>query len=488
MRSTWDSRLGRRAFIKASAFAGAGLVVPTGWLLGCGSDDDSGEVAVPLEVDPSRPWWLQNNFEPVFDEVTETALEVRGAIPSALDGLFVRNGSNPQASDNTHWFLGDGMLHGVRIRDGQALWYRNRYIQTPLYENGLNTQESGAPLGGNNQSNVSAIYHAGRVLTSGEVGLPYQIDPNDLSTVGVHDFDGRLNTSFTAHPKIDPATGYLHFFGYFFAPPYLTYHVADASGVLIHSEVVPSHGPAMIHSFAITDRDVIFWELPVLFDATLFQSSGWPFAWDESFGARVGVMPLGGPASEIRWVEIEPCYVFHELNAFREGDDVVIDVCRYDRMMAGERFGAVNPYLTRWRVGTAGEELSFSEQRLDDTLWEFPFHDRRFTGRPNRYGWLTTTRRHRDTIDLAGVAMRDQQTGEVRLWDAGPNKHAGEAFFVPGGEGEGDGWLMTYVYDRARDTSDLVILDAMEVERGPVAEIRMPRRVPFGFHGLWVPA
>jgi carotenoid cleavage dioxygenase-like enzyme len=486
MRSTFDSRLSRRAFLRASAFAGAGLTLPGRWLLGCGSDD-GGTAAVPLEVDPSLPWWLQNNFEPVFEEITETDLEVRGSIPSSLDGLYVRNGSNPQAANNTHWFFGDGMLHGVRIRDGRALWYRNRYIRTPLYEGGLTAVEGGAPLGGNNQSNVSAIYHAGKVLTSGEVGLPYEIDPSDLSTVGAYDFAGELSTSFTAHPKIDPATGHLHFFGYFFAEPYVTYHVADASGALIHSEVVPGRGPTMMHSFAITDRDAIFWELPVLFDGQ-FEPSGWPFSWDESFGARIGVMPLGGRAADLRWVEIDPCYVFHELNAFREGDDVVVDVCRYDRMMAGERFGTVNPRLTRWRIGTGGEALTFSDQQLDDTLWEFPFHDRRFTGRPNRYGWLTTVREHPDTIDLAGVASRDQQTGEVRIWDPGPNSHAGEAFFVPDGDGEGEGWLMTFVYDHARDTTDLVILDALAVERGPVAEIRMPSRVPYGFHGLWVPA
>lgn len=487
MRSTFNSRLSRRAFLRASAFAGAGLTLPGGWLLGCGSDD-GGTEAIPLEVDPSLPWWQQNNFEPVFEEITETDLQVRGSIPSSLDGLYVRNGSNPQAADNLHWFLGDGMLHGVRIRDGRALWYRNRYIRTRMYENGLNTQAAGAPIGPNNQSNVSAVYHAGRLLTSGEVGFPHEIDPSDLSTVGPYDFGGRLNTFFTAHPKIDPATGYLHFFGYFFAQPFLTYHVADERGELIHSEVVSAKGPTMMHSFAITDRDVVFYELPVLFEPSLFASAGFPYAWDESFGARIGVMPLGGPASEIRWVEIDPCYVFHELNAFREGDDVVIDVCRYDRMMAGERLGAVDAYLTRWRIGAGAAELTFAEQRLDDTLWEFPAHDRRYTGRPNRYGWLTTTRSHPDTIDLAGIALRDQRSGEVRIWDPGPSSHSGEVFFVADGEAEGEGWLMTYVHDRALGVTDLVILDALAVERGPIAEIRMPRRVPFGFHGMWVPA
>ena len=422
--------------------------------------------------------------------MTETGLEVRGTIPSSLDGLYVRNGSNPQGGSTSHWFLGDGMLHGVRIRDGQALWYRNRYTQTPLYLNGLDSREAGAPLRGNNQSNVSAIYHAGRLLTSGEVGFPYQIDPEDLSTIGFQDFGGRLNTSFTAHPKIDPVTGHMHLFGYFFAPPFVTYHVVDTAGEIVRSEEVDARGSTMMHSFAITDRDVVFWELPVLFDAERLLADGFPFAWDESFGARVGVGPLGGSAAEIRWVDIEPCYVFHELNAFREGDDVVIDLFRYDRMMDGERLGSVNPYLTRWRIGTGAEQLSFRDERLEERLMEFPTHDRRFTGRYNRYGWFTTTREHPQTIDFHGIAMRDRETGVLEEWDPGVNKHSGESFFVPESPNaaEGEGWLLSFVYDHARDVSDLVILDAMNVVAGPVAEIRMPRRVPYGFHGLWVPA
>ena len=488
MRSTSDSRISRRSFLRASAFAGAGLVVPSGWLIGCGSDDDGSEVAIPIEVDPNLPWWLQNNFEPVAEELTETSLEVRGSIPRSLDGLFVRNGSNPQGGNNTHWFLGDGMLHGVRIRDGKALWYRNRYIRTPLYENNLTTGEAGLPLGGNNQSNVSAIYHAGRLLTSGEVGAPYEINPEDLSTVGVHGFDDRLPGAFTAHPKIDPESGFMHFFGYGFFEPYLRYHVADASGELILTEEIEARASTMMHSFAITEQDTVFWELPVVFRPELLVSTGWPFGWDDDLGARIGIMPLGGSASDMRWVEIDPCYVFHELNAFREGDDVVIDVSRHDRMMDGERFGTNELDLRRWRVDTSRGELSFSEEVLEDLAIEFPFHDRRFTGRRNRYGWFTMTRDHPATLDFGGFAMRDHDSGSLRVWEPGPNRHAGEAFFVAGGEDEGDGWLFSFVYDHASNASDLVILDAMRIERGPVAEIRMPRRVPYGFHGLWVPA
>jgi carotenoid cleavage dioxygenase len=244
----------------------------------------------------------------------------------------------------------------------------------------------------------------------------------------------------------------------------------------------------MIHSFAITDRDAIFWELPVVFDLTIAASGDdFPAAWDASYGARIGILPLGGNGSEIRWVEIDPCYVFHELNAYRDGDDVVLDVCRHDFMMAGERFGSDPLHVHRWRFGTGGDSLTFRDERVVDSGLEFPMHDRRFTGRPHRHGWFTVTRDHPDSLVLGGAAHLDYRSGDVRTWDPGPNRHLGELLFVPGGSGEGEGWLLTYTYNHARDESSFVVLDALDVEHGPVAEIMLPRRVPYGFHGVWVP-
>ena len=487
-RDPFSHSLGRRELLRGMAAAAGGLALAP-WLPGCGDGaTPATNPAVPLRVDPSRPWWLQNNFEPVSAEIEAFDLPVEGALPSALTGVFVRNGSNAQSGMSGHWFLGDGMLHGIRLEGGRAAWYRNRYIETPLFLGGESFAGGGPPLGDNNQSNVSAVYHGGKLLTSGEVGFPFEVDPQTLDTIGVNDFGGRLNTSFTAHPKIDPATGNMHFFGYWFAPPFLTYHVANPSGEIIHSSEIELAANSMMHSFAITDRDVVFWDLPVVFDPSqLTDGSGFPYGWSDAHPARIGVLPLGGTGDQIRWVEIEPCYVFHELNAFRDGDEIVIDVSRFDRMMDGERFGSARNAFYRWRVDTSGSSLSFRDEVLFERLLDFPVHDRRFTGRRNQHGWLTTFRDNPDTVETGGVLHVDWGTGDVREWDPGPNRHLGEPFFVAGGSGEGEGWLLTYTYDHARDRSTFLVLDAQDVERGPVAEIALPQRVPYGFHGVWVP-
>jgi carotenoid cleavage dioxygenase len=176
------------------------------------------------------------------------------------------------------------------------------------------------------------------------------------------------------------------------------------------------------------------------------------------------------------------------VNAFRDGDDVIVDVCRHASMFENGDLSRAPNAIHRWRIGTATSSLTFSDEVVADLGFELPTHDRRYTGRPNRYGWFVTTREHPDTIDLAGTGKIDFSTGESTIWDPGPTRHADEAFFVPVGSGEGEGFPLAFVYDHQSDGSVLAVLDATNVAKGPVAEIRMPRRVPHGFHGCWIPA
>ncbi len=449
---------------------------------------------VPPPVDPSGPWWLQGDFAPVQHEIEAVDLVVEGSLPRGLRGLYVRNGSNPRPGWSPHWFLGDGMVHGVAFENGKATWYRNRYVHTSLLAAGGGLTATGAPGGAAGLSNVSVVHHAGKLLTLGEVGLPYELRASDLSTVGAYDFGGRLAANMTAHPKIDPETGTMHFFGYDFSEPYLVYHVADRDGRLVSSQPVKVKASTMIHDFAITSRDVIFWEMPVLFDMKLAirmvsekRSRIMPYVWRPEYGARIGVMPLGGPTSAIRWVEIEPCYVFHGMNVFRDGDDVVLDVSRMAKVFDRTTLGPP-PHLHRWRVNTAGPALTFHDEQRSDTIADLPTIDRRRAGRPYAHGWRTETRNTPDTVDFAGVVHSDAKTGRETRWDPGERYSSGEWLFVPTGPAEAEGLLMSFVYDKAEDSSSLVVLDARDVAAGPVAKVTVPQRVPYGFHATWVPA
>ena len=448
-------------------------------------------------VDPTRPWWLQANFAPVFDEIDTTSLEVRGALPPSLDGLYVKNGSNPPASDSPHWFFGDGMVHAVRLRGGKAEWYRNRYVQTQPHRDGAGFGE-GAPGGEGNQSNVSALWHGGRLLTSGEVGFPYELDPADLATKGALDFGGALVGSFTAHPKIDPVTGRMHSFGYDFTAPYLRYQIIEPDGTMSHIEPVDLPASTMIHDFQITETDAVFWDLPVVFDLELAiqyindPTSGiMPYEWRPEHGARIGVMPLTGGADRIQWFDIDPCYVFHSVNAFRRGDEVVVDVCRLSSMFTKDSNGlGGEASLRRWTIDTAKGTVADDVLETDDP-GDLPTRDPRRVGREHRYGYLVGTRTNPNTVELGAVIRHDFQQDSRVVWDPGPTRHATEPYFVPGDPSDtadDAGWLLSFVHDDAIDETVLAVLDATDIAAGPVAEVVMPRRVPYGFHATWIPS
>ena len=433
------------------------------------------------------PFHLRGNFAPVMQEVTAFDLPVQGAIPRGLRGRYVRNGPNPKSGTSPHWFVGDGMLHGVELGDGRAVWYRNRWVRTRAF---LEDAKSIRPdftrdvtVG---LANTHVIAHAGRTLALVETSLPTEVT-RELETVGCYDYGGRLTTGMTAHPKICPQTGELHFFAYNYMAPFLTYHRADAQGRLVQSKVIEVPGPTMIHDFAITDGHVVFMDLPLVFDVELAMAGRMPYRWSDDYGARLGLMPRGGRNADVRWFEIAPCYVFHPFNAYEdEGGAIVIDVVRYPELWRSDSSGASPASLHRWRIDrTAGR---VSEQPLDDRAIEFPRVDDRRMGAPYRYGYAVYTERGADKATGTAVIKYDLQTGGSMLHDFGAGRIPAEPVFVPAtaASAEDEGWLLTYVYDGARDGSDLVILDAADVSGKPVATIALPQRVPFGFHGSWI--
>jgi carotenoid cleavage dioxygenase-like enzyme len=433
-------------------------------------------------------FYMEGNFAPVRDETTAYDLPVEGAIPTALDGRYLRNGPNPNGGDPGHWFFGEGMLHGVELTGGRATWYRNRYVRTPSFTEGRHVVgENGMLDIEADVANTHVIAHGGRILALVENRPPTEVT-RELDTVGSFDFGGRLTTAMTAHPKRCPITGELHFFGYGIFPPLLTYHRADAAGNLVQSEEITVGGPTMIHDFAITEHSVIFMDLPVVCDPSLLMAKTMPYRWSDDYGARLGIMPRGGTNADVRWVDIEPCYVFHVLNAAeRQPGHVEINVARYPQLWRDGQNAFEPTTLHRWTVDVAAGTVK--EETIDDRSVEFPRVDERRVGQAARFGYAVQTRPGPDGFAMeTNLVKYDLLSGTTEEHTFGPGRVPGEGVLVPAsdGAGEDDGYVLAYVYDAGRDGSDLVILDASDFSASPVATVALPQRVPFGFHGSWV--
>jgi carotenoid cleavage dioxygenase-like enzyme len=448
----------------------------------------------PVSAPPAPPTFLAGHFAPVPDELTATDLRVRGALPPELSGRLLRNSHNPLPGVTpTHWFKGSGMLHGIRLHGGRAEWYRNRWVRTPALE-GKPYMTPGGPDLTASTAGTHVIAHGGRILALCEANLPFEMS-RELDTVGAYDFAGKLTTAMNAHPKVDPATGELHFYGYSPFPPYLTYHVASADGRLVRSEEIPGTGPSMMHDFAITEHYVVWLDLPVLFNAE--ELSGIPYRWSDDYPARIGLMRREGPA-QVRWFEIEPGYILHLANAYEDGQGrVIIDGPRLDRTgwlkswnwWAGLPGHGPAPadgaYKHRWTLDLATGVVR--EERTDDLVTEFPTLNDGWHGRAHRYDYAVSFPKTQGAD--YGLVKYDQRTGSRQLRPAGPERMPSEAVFVPaaGATGEDEGYLLSVVNDLRRGTAELLVLDATDITALPLATVELPRRVPGGIHGSWIP-
>jgi len=436
------------------------------------------------------PLHLRGNGRPVTEEQTLTDLKVVGSIPAELDGRYLRTGPNPISGTSAHPFFGDGMTHGMRLRDGKALWYRNRYVQTPFIANAdVDVLDPSVMLDmKSSKANTHVVGHAGKILALEEGHFPYVLD-GDLGTVGATDFNGVLKGSFTAHPKICPTTGEMLAFGYSAMEPYLRYLRVSADGELVQTENITVGGPTMMHDFNITRNHVIFMDLPAVFNMELAMSGDMPIRWDDDYPARLGVMPRNGVDSQVKWFDINPCYVFHPMNSYEEGSNIVIDVARFSHIWRESAMDFPAPELWRWTINTATGKVH--EEQIDDRSAEFPRVADSVIGLKHRYGYMAAQAfGSENPANTSGAILKyDRETGARSDIEFGRGRVGGEAVFVPSADpkSEDDGYLMTYVYDAATDASSFVIMDAATMDDAPVAEVELPR-VPGGFHGSWVPA
>ena len=453
------------------------------------------ETAETAEVATANPY-LEGNFAPVTDEVTAFDLEVIGEIPEAFEGRYLRNGPNPVVPTDpatSHWFVGTGMVHGVRLRGGRAEWYRNRWVRGHDVAEALGEPPIPGPTRGLDFSpNTSVGGFAGTTWALVEAGaLPAELGYK-LDTVCRNDFFGSLQTGFTAHPKVDPGTGEMHAMCYAWQDlfDHVEYVVIGTDGKVRRTVDVPLPGMSMIHDMSLTENYAVIYDLPVTVDLDIALSgeSSFPFRWDPDYGARVGLLPREGTADEIVWCDVGLCYVFHPLNAYEDSEGrVVLDLCRYDKMFDRDLLGPAGdaqPTLDRWTVDPVRGQVN--EERVDDRFHEFPQVRADRASRKHRFGYTVGVG---DGLIPGANYKIDYDTGDVVFHDHGPGRGSGEAVFVadPDGTAEDDGWLISFIYDATSDGSELVILDAHDLGRPPVARVPLPQRVPYGFHGNWVP-
>lgn len=498
--------------------------------------------------------FVDGPFAPVSEEVSAQQLEVvSGAIPADFpDGLYVRNGPNPRFPTTSvdsplgrtahHWFEGDGMLHSVRFAGGSAS-FRNRYVRTDdflkeeaageaLYRPTVqvsppasilnavaNTQAFGAAT--KDVANTNIIYHGGRLLAITEgAAMPTEVSPKDLSTTGSWDFGAQVKLpSFTAHPRIDPKTGELIFASYSFfetqtGKPGVYIGVVGPDGVLKHSARVPSADRnTLMHDCAITEKWTVITDFPLTIDPSRMFSEEGMIAFEPKAGARLGLVPRFGDEAQ-HWFDVRTGYAFHLLNAYEDGDDVVVRGCRADTMDLSfkwedgklDREAFVRKYISEGFQAKEGHG-KLHEWRLhlkDGTVTErevgagsfvdFPVVNPTVQGQKHRFGYCSAF-----SLDLS-IEPGLPVIGGVEKYtfhDDGkvtterhvlPEGFGGqEVAFVPrpGGDAEDDGWLLMFAHNTVTNSSELFTVDAQNVTGPPVARLALPQRVPFGFHGTW---
>jgi carotenoid cleavage dioxygenase-like enzyme len=431
-------------------------------------------------------------FAPVTEEVTAFDLPVTGRIPAELCGRYLRNGPNPLGIDDpsaSHLFLGEGMLHGVRLRDGKAEWYRNRWVRSRKVAAHLGEEWRPGPVFQKLDwaPNTHVISHAGRTLALIEAGpRPYELS-YELDTLGPYDFDGGLSGGYTAHTKRDPRTGELHAIAYFFGWQYVQYIVADARGAITRTLNIPVSDGPMVHDFALTQRYVVVYDLPITFDLDLALGGALlPYAWNEAHPARIGLLPRDG--EDVQWFTIDPCFVFHTLNAFDDGEKVVVDLVKFPKMLQnGLLEGSPPPVLDRWTIDPVAGRVT--QRTLDDRPQEFPRVDERRMSLPHRYGYTVSGNALLDGKVGEAMLKRDYLRGCTEIRPLGRGSYVGEAVFAPSApdSAEDEGHVMALMYDAARGATDLLILAAQDFTGKPVATVHLPVRVPLGFHGSWLP-
>jgi carotenoid cleavage dioxygenase-like enzyme len=473
---------------------------------------------------PSTPTFL--GFDaPLRFEGDIYDLEIIGEVPKEIDGAFFRVAPDPQYPPmlgDDIFFNGDGHVSSFRVKDGHVD-FKCRYVHTDrykaeraarrslygVYRNRYTDDPSVRTLSGGT-GNTNVVVHSGRLWALKEDSLPIALDPNTLETVGPCDFSGKITSkTFTAHPKIDPFSGEMLCFGYEArgaGTPDIAYYAIDSTGRVTHETWFQAPHSAMIHDMAITENWIVFPLMPYTVDLERLKAGGAHFQWEPTFDIQFGVLPRNGDGGDVRWFRAPNAFPGHTINSFEDGGMIHLDLALAegnlfpwwpDASGANPAPGQVTGRLSRVTIDPRGRDLKAIASVLSPHFGEFPHSDSRVVGNPYRYAWVAMIDpQYQYDVARGGPVYNpvfnslghlDAHTGKMRTYWGGPTAGFQEPVFVPrdGTAPEGEGWVMALVNRHGENRSDLIILDAGNIEAGPVATVRLPVRLKNGLHGNW---
>jgi carotenoid cleavage dioxygenase len=472
-----------------------------------------------------QPWpdnaFLQGYYEPLTAECTAPDLVIEGEIPADLNGTFYRNGPNPQLppKNEYHFFTGDGMVHAFTFNNGRVS-HMNRWARTERFKieqrtgqslfSGMNPLETPPQYldfvlnDKEGVANTSIIYHGDRLLLLEEGHLPFEMNPDTLESCGAWNFYGKLNTTMSAHPKVDPVSGDLLFHAYMATGPFsddLGLYRVDAAGFMQEAHVFKAPYAAMVHDFVVTENYILFPVMPITGDMGRAMEGKPPFAWQPEMPTQVGVMPRTGTPDDIRWIEGDACYVFHFMNGHDHNGVITLEACHFDSpplfpMTDGTPTPPnVHPSLARWTIDLNAANPRVNMAYLADHGAEFPVIDPRFAMREYSHGWYTSSDRTiparipGSDVVYNAIVHFNVKTGQADTY-AFESGYVAEPMFVPrsAAAAEGDGYVLCCVYEITTNTSALCVFDAQNIAAGPIGRAHVSHRVPVSFHGTWVPA
>lgn len=455
---------------------------------------------------------LMGPFAPVFDESTWDNLEVIGEIPTDLSGVYLRNGPNPRFAPQGryHPFDGDGMLHAAHFKNG-TVTYRNKWVQTddfkreheaeqPVFWGIRETLKGRDDKELKDSSNTDVVGHAGVALASWYMsGDIYKIDPITLKTLGKADYAAGLGAGFSAHAKVDQRNGDLMFFDYWNEAPYMSYGVVDKNGKVVNHVPIDLPGPRLPHDMAITENYSILHDLPLYHNEEAMSNGRHKLEFHPDKTTRFGVIPRYGKSEDVKWFDFTPCFLYHTVNAWEEGDEIVMVACRYmpflkengdiDAIKTAKKIAmlGMNARLWRYRMnlvtGEGHEEPVNTEFNV-----EFP------SLHPGMFGiktqWAYLVDHHPEILHWTGLRKFNTDTGECvgAFTDGHDHTWYSEPWFAPADNAtqEDHGYVVVFAWNDKDKEQQLQVFDAQDISAGPVARIKLPRRVPVGFHGCWM--